>query len=219
GLAGKGSVRGLAQGWRRAPRHSLAALAMFVGLFTAAPAFADCQQVGSTVTCSGTDNNGFDAGAQNALTVNVLTGAAVNNLVLGGVAINLNDTNVVTNNGAIAGGDTGAGIQAGNGNTITNAASGTITVTDGAGIIVLDNNTVTNFGSILVPGCGCSGPGISANNNNVITNAGTISGADFGIGISVLDGNTIVNSGAISFGQDSAGITGNNNNTITNAAG
>ena len=218
-MVGSRFFRGLAEGWQRAPQRSLAALAAVVCLLAAAPAFADCQQVGSTVTCSGTDNDGFNAGAQNALTVNVLTGAAVNNLVLGGIAIQLNDNNVVTNNGAIASGDGGAGIQAGSGNTITNAVTGTITVSDGPGIFVFDNNTVTNLGSILVPGCGCSGPGIMANNFNLITNAGSISGGDLGVGISVADNNAVINRGTISFGADSAGITAGANNTITNAAG
>src|SRR5262249_31757063 len=136
-MVGSRFFRGLAEGWQRAPQRSLAALAAVGCLLAAAPAFADCQQVGSTVTCSGTDNDGFNAGAQNALTVNVLTGAAVNNLVLGGIAIQLNDNNVVTNNGAIAGGDGGAGIRAGSGNTITNAGTGTITDNHGPRSFIL----------------------------------------------------------------------------------
>src|SRR5882724_2677334 len=66
---------------------------LFLSLLSAAPALADCQPAspvsGQTVTCSGTDNDGFQAGVGvNQLTVNVLTGATVNNL--GGIAISVN---------------------------------------------------------------------------------------------------------------------------------
>jgi outer membrane autotransporter protein len=230
-MVGGRFFRGLAKGWRRAPGRWLAAPAMLVCLLAAAPAFADCQPdpaaTGQTVTCSGVDNNGFAAGVGvNQLTVNVLTGAAVNNLAPGSIAINLNDTNIVTNNGAVAVGDDGTGINAGSGNTITNAATGAITAGNAAGatvygIFVVDNNIITNFGSIQLgtTTCGCGVVGINANNNNLITNVGPIAGGDLGVGISVVDNNTVVNSGAISFGLGSAGIVGNNNNTITNAAG
>ena len=198
-------------------------LAFFVSVIAAAPASAQCQQTGSTVTCSGT-SSGFQAGGGvDGLTVNVLTGAVVDNP--GNIAIGVNDLNAVTNNGAISAGDDGTGISAGNNNTITNAATGTITVGDAisaqaVGIFVLDNNTVLNLGTIQVgTSCGCfPASGIMAGNGNTITNAGSITGGDFAFGILAGDGNTITNSGAISMGLGGAGITGGNGNTITNTA-
>ena len=200
-----------------------------MSVLAAAPAFADCQPAspvsGQTVTCSGTDNDGFQAGGGvNQLTVNVQTGATVNNI--GGIAISVNDLNTVTNNGAVNAGDDGTGISAGNNNTITNAATGTITVGDAinaqaVGIFVLDNNTVLNLGTIQVgTSCGCfPAGGIMAGNGNTITNAGSITGGDFAFGILAGDGNTITNSGAISMGLGGVGISAGNGNTITNAAG
>src|SRR5215510_2007236 len=202
---------------------------LFLSLPAAAPALADCQPAspvsGQTVTCSGTDNNGFQAGGGvNQLTVNVQTSATVNNI--GGIAISVNDLNAVTNNGAVNAGDDGTGISAGNNNIITNAATGTITVGDSVsvsvfGIVVGDNNTVVNLGAIQVGtqlGCGCVA-GISAGSNNIITNVGPITGGDFAAGIEVVDGNTITNSGAISVGLGGVGISAATGNTITNAAG
>ena len=66
----------------------------------------------------------------------------------GGVAISVGDNNVVTNTGTLATGTGGTGIFAGVNNTITNAATGIITVTDnGSGIFVAGNSTVMNAGS------------------------------------------------------------------------
>jgi hypothetical protein len=216
---------------RRRVGPAVALLALFVSLLATAPAFADCQPnsvtavSGDTVTCSGPDNNnGFQAGVGvNQLTVNVQTGATVNNL--GGIAISVNDLNTVTNNGAVNAGDDGTGISAGNNNTITNAATGTITVGDAVnvnafGIVVVDNNTVINLGAIQVgtqTGCGCVG-GISADDNNTITNVGTIIGGDFAFGIQVGDDSIVTNSGAITMGLGGSGIIGGDHNTITNAA-
>src|SRR5262245_41731139 len=197
---------------------------LFLLLLAAAPALADCQPAspvsGQTVTCSGTDNNGFQAGGGvNQLTVNVQTGATVNNI--GGIAIGVNDLNTVTNNGAVNAGDDGTGISAGNNNIVTNAATGTITLGDAVnanafGIVVVDNNTVVNLGAIQVgtAGCGCA-VGISAGNNNTISNVGPITGGDFAYGIQVGDNNTITNSGAISVGLGGVGITAGFGNTIT----
>ena len=195
------------------------------------PAAADCQPAvpnsGDTVTCSGTENNGFNAGAVGQLTVNVLTGATVNNgAAPPATTIFLNDNNTLTNNGAVNAGDDSTAIFAGSGNTITNAATGTITVGNAAvgnafGIVVADNNIVANLGSIqLGTSCGCVQLiGISAGNNNSITNAGPISGGDGGIGIQVNDNNTVTNRNTISFGQDSIGISAGSGNTITNDIG
>ena len=66
-------------------------------LIASSTAQAQCVQVGSTVTCTGNEPNGFSAGATNNLTVNVEPGATVQD---GGGAVNpidLNDGNTVTN--------------------------------------------------------------------------------------------------------------------------
>ena len=219
-------IRALRRRWvgRAAAFFACLAFAFFVSVIAAAPTFAQCLQSGSIVTCTGI-SSGFQAGGGvDGLTVNVQTGAVVDNP--GNIAIGVNDLNAVTNNGAISAGDDGTGISAGNNNTITNAATGTITVGDAVsapavGIFVLDNNTVLNLGTIQVgTSCGClPAGGIMAGNGNTITNAGSITGGDFAFGILGGDGNTITNSGAISMGLGGAGITAGDNNTITNAAG
>ncbi|WP_240535280.1 autotransporter outer membrane beta-barrel domain-containing protein [Bradyrhizobium sp. YR681] len=212
----------------------------------ASPANAACTPdpatSGQTVTCSGTDADGFQAGAGvDALNVNVLSGATVDDN--GALSIGVNDSSTVTNNGTVSAGsgltgiavgnsntvinnsiitviDNGLGIQAIDHNVITNA--GTITTGDsGAAISVGDNNTVTNSGALSV---GASGVGVFAGVSNTITNAatGTITGGDGATGILAFGSATITNAGAIAVG-DSAGFSGgilaiSDNNTITNTA-
>src|SRR5438309_133583 len=133
-----------AQGPRRrdTAAWAVAMSACLVGLcLSAAPANAACApdpaSSGQTVTCSGNDSDGFQAGGGvNTLTVNVLPGATVSD-VGGGVIIGVNDFNTITNSGTIAAGSFGIGIFAGVNNTITNTATGIITVVDnGSGIFV-----------------------------------------------------------------------------------
>ncbi|MBR0729469.1 autotransporter domain-containing protein [Bradyrhizobium japonicum] len=233
---------------RRCGAASLAGASLvFVGLgLGATPANAACAPdpatSGQTVTCSGTDTDGFQAGAGvDSLNVNVLSGAIVNDN--GALSIGVNDSNTVTNNGTVSAGsgltgiavgnfntvinnstitvlDNGLGIQAIDHNVITNA--GMITTGDsGAAISVGDNNTVTNSGALSV---GASGAGIFAGQNNTITNAatGTIAGGDGASGIFAFGSATITNAGAITVG-DSGGFSGgilaiSNNNTVTNTA-
>jgi len=244
-------VRGNGLSRRRGRARGTALLAgvpaLFVGFsLCASPANAACTPdpatSGQTVTCSGTDIDGFQAGAGvDALNVNVLSGATVNDN--GALSIGVNDSNTVTNNGTVSAGsgltgiavgnfntvinnstitvlDNGLGIQAIDHNVITNA--GTITTGDsGAAISVGDNNTVTNSGALSV---GASGVGVFAGVNNTITNAatGTITGVDDSIGIFVFGGATVTNAGTITVG-DSTGFSGgilaiSNNNTVTNTA-
>ena len=161
----------------------------------ATSAQADCQPdaavSGQTVTCSGNDANGFAAGGGvTNLTVNVLTGATVNDN--GTAAINVNDTNVVINNGTVTAGSGLTGINGGNFNTVTTNNS----------ITVIDN-----------------GLGISMLNNNTIANNGTITTGDGGSAVSVQDNNVITNAGALSVGANGSGIFAGLGNTITNSAG
>jgi hypothetical protein len=183
-------------------RQALAGLALFTGLsLSVAPAHAAClpdpASSGQTVTCSGV-TAGFDAGAVNNLTVNVVPGAVVNDN--GFAAIRLNDSNAVTNSGTIA-----VGIAA-------------------AGIVITDNNVILNTGTVTT---GAFGSGIFSNGqNNIITNAATgrIISADDGSGIFIAGNSTATNAGVISVGAQVGGFAGglfvvNDNNTAINTAG
>ncbi|MGY0570355.1 autotransporter outer membrane beta-barrel domain-containing protein [Bradyrhizobium sp. RDM12] len=224
-----------------------AVLTLVFGLgISTTPATAQCApdpaSSGQTVTCSGTDADGFQAGAGiNSLTVNVLSGATVNDN--GSVSIGVNGSSTVTNNGTLSAGSGLTGISASNSNAVTNngiitvldnglgisaldhnviANAGTITTGDsGAAISVGDNNTVTNSGALSV---GASGAGIFAGQNNTITNAaaGTITGTNNSVGIFAFGGATVTNAGAITVG-DSTGFSGgilaiNDHNTVVNTA-
>ena len=232
---------------RRGAALLVGASAFILGFsLCASPAKATCTPdpatSGQTVTCSGTDTDGFQAGAGvDALNVNVLSGAAVNDN--GAVSIGVNDSSTVTNNGTVSAGsgltgiavgnsntvinnstitvlDNGLGIQAIDHNVITNAGTNT-TGDSGAAISVGDSNTVTNSGALSVGG---SGAGVFAGQNNTITNSatGTITGGDGASGIFAFGSAIITNAGAITVG-DSAGFSGgilaiSDNNTITNTA-
>ncbi|MBR0821969.1 autotransporter outer membrane beta-barrel domain-containing protein [Bradyrhizobium liaoningense] len=246
-MRGEGLSRRQGRLRRRGTALLVSASALFLGFsLYATPANAACTPdpatSGQTVTCSGTDADGFQAGAGvDSLNVNVLSGAIVNDN--GALSIGVNNSSTVTNNGTVSAGsgltgiavgnfntatnnstitvlDNGLGIQAIDHNVITNA--GTITTGDsGAAISVGDNNTVTNSGALST---GASGAGIFAGQNNTITNAatGTIAGGDGASGIFAFGSATITNAGAITVG-DSGGFSGgilavSNNNTVTNTA-
>jgi uncharacterized protein with beta-barrel porin domain len=219
-VALRGGVGKLRLGGRaRVQRLCLVALiaAACAPAFFVSAAWADCQPdpatSGQTVTCSGTDTNGFVAApGVNNLTVNVQTGATVQDN--GVVAIGVNNSNTVTNNGAILGGIDILGIAAEDNNTITN--SGTITAgLLSTGIIADSNNIITNSGTITL---GEIGTGIEANANNTVVNSGNIAVGVGGTGIEVFgDNNNITNSGTITGAGTSAGIDAlGSNNIITN---
>jgi uncharacterized protein with beta-barrel porin domain len=197
---------------------------------------------GQTVTCSGTDANGFQAGVGvDSLTVNVLSGATVNDN--GTVSIGVNDSNTVTNNGTLSGGSGLTGMSVGSSNIVANngtitvlgnglgilaidhniiANAGTVTTGDhGSAISVGDNNTVTNNGGLTV---GILATGIFSGQANTITNAatGTITGGAGSTGIFVFGGGTVTNAGAIMVGASpgfSGGIVASaDGNTVTNTA-
>lgn len=216
-----------------------AVAAVALGLAASTPARADCQPSpavsGQTVTCAGTDLNGFQAGAGvNNLTVNVLAGASV--FDNGTVAIRVRNLNAVTNNGTITAGAGVVGIRAGNDNVIANFVtimtgnggtgivagdrntidnSGSITAGRfGTGIVAGDHNTITNSGTIAT---GRSGTGVSAGNQNTVTNARTITTGRFGTGIMAGDRNTVTNAGTITTGRSGAGIVAGDRNTVDNS--
>lgn len=147
--------------------------ALLSPVLASSPAFADCVPnsatavSGQTVNCTGTAPTGFRAGAGvDNLIVNVQPRATVQDN--GTFAIQLNNGNTVTNNGAVTGGNLVTGIGAGDGNTITNNTS--IVVGDGgAGIFVQNLNTVVNGGSITG---GDGAAGIFAGTGNNVSNGG-----------------------------------------------
>ena len=192
---------------------------------SATPAAAQCQQSGTTVTCSG-NGTGFQAGiGVNGLTVDVLPGAVASNP--GAVVIGVNSLNTVTNGGTLNAGDDGIGIDAGNRNTITNAATGRINIgnavaTDAIGVRMGENNVFTNLGIIQVgslAGCGCAPQvgGVLGGDRNTVSNGGTISGGDTAFGIIVNDRSTVVNGGTITMGLNGLGIGAGDLGAVTNA--
>ncbi|WP_375167896.1 autotransporter domain-containing protein [Bradyrhizobium sp. CCGB01] len=246
-MRGEGPSRRQGRLRRCAVALLVGASALCLGLsLSATPASAACAPdpatSGQTVTCSGTDADGFQAGVGvDSLNVNVLSGATVNDN--GAVAIGVNDSNTVTNNGTVSAGSGLTGIAVGNSNSVTNNSTitvldnglgiqaidhnvitnaGTITTGDsGAAISVGNSNTVTNSGALSI---GASGVGVFAAQNNTITNTatGTITGVDGSSGIFVFGGAIVTNAGAITVG-DSTGFSGGimaitANNTVTNTA-
>jgi uncharacterized protein with beta-barrel porin domain len=156
------------------------------------PALADCQPDpaanGQTVTCAGTDSDGFDANGATNLTINVVSGASVSSAAFATISIEALST--VTNNGTIGTGSF-AGIfnVLGAGNTVVNAGTivgantgialnfgvvnntGRITIIGLGNGIFVNNSPVTNSGIIEVSG---GSHGAVVGNNFDLTNSGTI---------------------------------------------
>ncbi|MBO4221118.1 autotransporter domain-containing protein [Bradyrhizobium neotropicale] len=202
-----------------------AVAAILAGLcLSTVPAHAQCvpdpATSGATVICSGLVPGGFAAGAGvNNLTVNVQSGATVGDN--GTVAIGLNDSNTVSNNGTLNADAFLTGLSVGNSNTVTN--NDTISVGESAiGIAALHNNSIANNGNISA---GSNGTGIFAGQNNTITNtaAGSITVGNSGNGIYVAGDSTVTNAGTITTGFTSSATAGifatNDNNAIINTAG
>ena len=201
---------------------SLAAVSLCAGLsLSMAPANAQCTpdpaSSGQKVTCSGVDGAGFAAGVGvNNLTVNVLSGAVVNDN--GSASITVNDSNTVTNSGTLAPASGLIGISAGSFNAITNNV--TITVVDGTGISAINSNTIVNNSVISASGPGGGGVAISVFDNNTITNNGSLSAGAGGAGIFAGINNTISNwvGASITVGDDARGIyLAGGSNKVSNA--
>ncbi|MEO8318625.1 MAG: hypothetical protein ABI561_09925 [Bradyrhizobium sp.] len=193
--------------------------AFFAGLsFSTTAANAACAPdpatSGQTVTCRGNDADGFQAGAGvNALNINVLSGATVNDN--GAVAIGLNDSSVVTNSGTLTAGVGLTGLRFGDFNTVTNNA--TIMVGDGGiGIAGLNSNTVTNSGTVTAT---ANGIAISIQDNSTITTSGTLAVGSFGTCIFAGQNEKITNTatGIINVVDNGKGIYVAGNSTVTNA--
>lgn len=182
-----------------------------------------------TVTCTGSDTNGFTSGST-GITVTVQSGASVTN---GSDAFRLNGAGtVVTNSGTVDGGDEGIDIRGVNGQ-ITNNTGSLIRGSDrGIDADQIDGLTITNSGAIT----GTNSDAIRTGNGLTVTNnlGATITGADEGIqtlrsltftnhgtlnvadeGVEATDDATIVNTGTMTAVDDA--IQTDDNTTITNS--
>jgi hypothetical protein len=162
----------------------LGTLGLLVPL-AAGQAGAECVLIGSTVTCTGSDPDGFDAGGTGDLQVDVLPDASVDNGGAAGVSVlNLASDNVVDVQAGVdpqvdaqitASGAGAHDITAGERNAITNAGAILVTGDASSGISVGDDNDdITNSGSIEVSGAG--GVGISVDHDSNVTHEGAITG-------------------------------------------
>lgn len=113
---------------------------------TASPALADCvaDSGGTNVTCSGTS----------ASYANVATGVTLDSQASGTVTgpVTLGDSATVTNAGTIAGTTGTAALTVGANSSVTNASTGTIsqsfTTAGSYGVVLGDNSTLTNNGTL-----------------------------------------------------------------------
>jgi uncharacterized protein with beta-barrel porin domain len=192
-----------------------------------ATAQAECVAAGGTVTCSGTDDDGFIGG--NSLTVNVQTGAFVQSVYDGNPstfcpsfrsALRVGSGARITNAGSLLGrGNCGLGIDAQSGLVLTN--TGSIQTDAEVAFAVLATNAfdVTNAGLIQTVNAGSAA--FVGGNTGRFTNAGTgrveTTSAD-SPAVFVEDGNTLANQGALrTTGSGGFGIDAGANNTITNS--
>lgn len=200
---------------------------------------AQCTASGPTVTCTGSDPDGFGDGTQAGFTVTVESGASVagsppalgsiwvgsGNTIrnhgtitagVSGFGILANQFNTIANSGSILVGDSATAILAGDLNTLTN--TGTITAGNaGTGVIAGSGNTITNSGSLTVGNSTAfTSTGIQAQNNNSIVNNGSITGGSGATGITANSFNSIVNNGAIRVGSGGTGILAFTGNTVVN---
>jgi uncharacterized protein with beta-barrel porin domain len=152
------------------------------GVLPATPARSACVPdgagipSGANVTCTGTETGQVGNGTQNNVTVNVLAGASVVNN--GSTSIQLNNNNVVTNNGTF------------NGQSFFNAPAGS-------------NNTVINDGTAILNGGTFAGTNGS---NNTYINNGSITSANSANDLFVFGhgGDVEINNGTITFANGTA---------------
>ncbi len=201
------------------------------------PARADCQQNGTTVTCTGVDNNGFASGAS-GLQLTVAPQTTVRNAPssgfdgycgdpedrLGGPTISLGNSASVNNQGFLYGfGICGQAIDVGGSSTVTNSGAIFTNQALAFGISTGNRATITNTGSITT--LGTLSYGIwTGDDARVTTGAGSsIETGDAGaIGILAGDRSTVINGGridtvagdGISVGAQSV-VTNTGNITVT----
>jgi uncharacterized protein with beta-barrel porin domain len=191
------------------------------------PAQAACVLAGGTVTCTGSDDNGFSGG--NNLIVRVETGAAVDSVYDGNPdticpvfrsALRLGQNAQVTNLGQIAGrGNCAIGIEAGSGLTLTNEAMILADSQVSFAILTADRFNVVNRGTFSTTNSESSG--FVGGNNGTLSNAatGVIETAGAGSsGIVAENTNAVTNAGRITLlGPGSFGMDLGSSNTVTNS--
>lgn len=122
-----------------------------------ARALADCAPAnpapGGTVTCSGTDNDGYPAPVDTPVTINVLNGASVGG---SGIDVSGSGDSFVNNDGTISGpssvefnGVAGFSKPLNNNGTLQSGIVGS-----GDGIIIINHDGVLNSGGITITGNG-----------------------------------------------------------------
>jgi uncharacterized protein with beta-barrel porin domain len=177
-------------------------------------------QSGNVVTCSGATNTGFGTGAENNLSITVVPNASIT-IGAAQVAINVASGNTALNNGTIAAGDGGQGMQGVDNNSFTN--TGTMTLGSGSTAMFMlgNNNALTNTGTISSNAVNALGFDVLGT-GNALTNSGTIiltGTASYGMSANG-DGQTIFNSGVITIGSatgtNGAGVFLLDNNSFTN---
>jgi uncharacterized protein with beta-barrel porin domain len=153
---------------------------------------------------------------------NTLTNSGTINSTVGAIAILLSGSNnTAINSGTITLAGAGSlGIEAFASSAIQNSGSitvGSSTVSNGAGVLLTNNNTLTNTGTITI--AGSNGIGVLITGvGNIITNSGTINGGSNGYALATngggpTTGNIINNIGTL----DGRLVLAGSNNAVTNA--
>lgn len=185
---------------------ALGAIASAAMLPMGSPARADCALSLTTVTCAPPGTGAYDHPFQDNLTINVQSGATVNDDGTAGILVQ--NGNTITNDGTVQATGGADGIEARDNNKVTN--NGSIQVVNGNAIELFDNAAlpanpnVTNNGTITVTG---GGKGIVVGVNHRIVNNGTIDGGtNGGFGIVADSGSDITNNGSISVGAFASAV-------------
>lgn len=159
-------------------------------LSISSPARADCTAEGSTVTCTGTDDDGFEDNS-NSLTVNAAGGAEINGMTLGGSSSTLTVGPGADFHATTPG---RAGLELGDTNIVqpgANNGSGQQFRSDsGSALVMAETNDVTLGAGVSLTG-GLDGI-VASDRNRIVTydNLGTLSAG--GVGLRLGDGNTFM---------------------------
>lgn len=195
-------------------------------LIASSPVHADCTQSGTSVACTGLDDDGFIS--QQSFDLRVLPGALVNNIISPSVigscplslpAIELGATSTVTIDGNIStGGVCGFGVSVGDTSRVENNGAVFTAGILGFGVVTGRDTIVQNHG--LIATSGASGSAVLAGDNLQMTTGSTSRITTAGIGahgIATADNAILTHHGSILTTADAAsGITASANATITN---
>ena len=146
-------------------RLSLGALALLAALTApAGPVAAQCVQVDDTVTCSGVVSGGFDAGAQQALTLEVEPDSTLENPAGDALRVNDDSTVNVRDTATVRATQAGAGaIAAGANATILLEPEALVEADGGVAVDAGDESNLVNQGTVRTTGDGATGIRIGSN--------------------------------------------------------